>query len=187
MFPILLSLALAANPKSDTDEAALVRNATELVFALDSVKQPLSEEVRVAVKKADPDAIEKALEPHVLLSATINPEGRVKIARGTAEAVVKKGEPFYTVVRVENQSGGQQKLTAHSSYTGAAESPFDVTFVSVAKITPELTGRLVEYRLLRVTCSASGKRELTISFDAGQGTQDLGFRGEVPVLFVVKP
>jgi hypothetical protein len=62
-----------------------------------------------------------------------------------------------------------------------------VEFATIGKITPELTGRPVEYRLLRVTCSAGGKRELTVSFDAGQGTQDLGFRGEVPVLFAVKP
>src|SRR5690606_37536498 len=33
----------------------------------------------------------------------------------------------------------------------------------------------------------AGKREATVSFDIGQGTQDLGFRAEAPVLFEVKP
>ena len=35
--------------------------------------------------------------------------------------------------------------------------------------------------------SEAGRREATIAFDVGQGTQDLGFRAEVPVLFTVKP
>lgn len=187
MLPLLCAFALAADPKPESDDAALVRNATELSAALGSLKQPLPEVVRTAITKGDADAVEKALEPHVLLSTNINPEGRVKVARGSADAALTKGEPFYAVVRVENQSGGQQTLTAHGSYTGAAESPFDVKFASVGKITPELTGRPVEYRLLRVTCAAGGKRELTVAFDAGQGTQDLGFRGEVPVLFAVRP
>lgn len=182
MLPLLL-LTLAADPKPESDDTALMRNAAELAAALDDLKQPLPDEVRAAVAKGG--EVESALEPHVLLSATINPEGRVKIARGAGKARVVPGEPFYAVVRVENQSGGQQTLAAHGTYTGAAESPFDVRFVSAGKITPELTGRPVEYRLLRVTCTATGKRELTISFDAGQGTQDLGFRGEVPVLFAV--
>jgi hypothetical protein len=28
-----------------------------------------------------------------------------------------------------------------------------------------------------------GWREATVAFDVGQGTQDLGFRSEVPILF----
>jgi hypothetical protein len=34
--------------------------------------------------------------------------------------------------------------------------------------------------------SDSGRREATLGFDVGQGTQDLGFRGEVPVLFDIQ-
>jgi len=35
--------------------------------------------------------------------------------------------------------------------------------------------------------SESGRREATVTFDVGEGTQDLGFRAELPVLFDVKP
>jgi len=31
----------------------------------------------------------------------------------------------------------------------------------------------------------AGKREATLQFNVGQGTQDLGFRAEVPVLFTI--
>ena len=34
-------------------------------------------------------------------------------------------------------------------------------------------------------CCMRRAREATLRFDVGQGSQDLGFRGEVPVLFTV--
>jgi hypothetical protein len=37
-----------------------------------------------------------------------------------------------------------------------------------------------------LTALEAGKREATLNFDVGQGTQDLGFRAEVPILFHVK-
>ena len=54
-------------------------------------------------------------------------------------------------------------------------------------MTAELSGLKVEYALALLYSSEAGKREATIGFDVGQGTQDLGFRGEVPVLFDVRP
>ena len=45
----------------------------------------------------------------------------------------------------------------------------------------------MEYVLLLITSSEAGHREATLAFDVGQGTQDLGFRGEAPVLFDVRP
>ena len=50
-----------------------------------------------------------------------------------------------------------------------------------------LSGLEVEYALALIYSSEAGRREATIAFDVGQGTQDLGFRAEVPVLFTVKP
>jgi hypothetical protein len=50
-----------------------------------------------------------------------------------------------------------------------------------------LSGLEVEYALALVYSSEVGRREATITFDVGEGTQDLGFRAEVPVLFDVRP
>ena len=44
----------------------------------------------------------------------------------------------------------------------------------------------MEYLLLRLQAHEWGKREATLIFDVGQGTQDLGFRAEVPILFAIK-
>ena len=54
-------------------------------------------------------------------------------------------------------------------------------------MTTNLSGLEVEYAIALVYSSDAGKREATIGFDIGQGTQDLGFRAEVPVLFDVRP
>ncbi|QDV41642.1 hypothetical protein Enr13x_14850 [Stieleria neptunia] len=52
---------------------------------------------------------------------------------------------------------------------------------------PQLSGLEVEYALAMIYSSESGKREATLGFDVGAGTQDIGFRGELPVLFDVQP
>ena len=54
-------------------------------------------------------------------------------------------------------------------------------------MTDRLSGLGVEYAIALIYSHESGKREATIGFDVEQGNQDLGFRGEVPVLFDVKP
>src|SRR5262249_35203967 len=54
-------------------------------------------------------------------------------------------------------------------------------------LTPNLSGLKVEYWLGLAYSSEAGKREVTLAFDIRQGTQAIGFRAEVPVLFDVKP
>ena len=51
----------------------------------------------------------------------------------------------------------------------------------------KLSGLEVEYAVALIYSQESGKREATIEFDVGAGTQDIGFRGEVPVLFDIQP
>lgn len=130
---------------------------------------------------AGPGADPEPAEDQVFLVVTINPEGRVKVARGARVPPLEKGKPALAWLRIENQSGGTPLLEARSSHAGAKENPFRLQVLAGT-----LTGREVEYRRLRITCTRAGKRELTIAFEAGQGTQDIGFRGEVPVLFDVK-
>src|SRR5690606_28470560 len=59
----------------------------------------------------------------------------------------------------------------------------DVGTFDAQPMTPTLTGLQVEYRILQVYSRDAGKREATLLFDVGQGTQDIGFRNEIAVLF----
>lgn len=54
-------------------------------------------------------------------------------------------------------------------------------------LTPTLTGLELEYRIIQLFSRDAGKREARIGFNVGQGTQDIGFRNEVPVLFTCLP
>lgn len=45
---------------------------------------------------------------------------------------------------------------------------------------------IVEYEFLKVRYTESGKREITISIQAGRGIQALGFLGELPLLFTIQ-
>src|SRR5262249_42939268 len=63
----------------------------------------------------------------------------------------------------------------------------DVEMYTKEPMTDKLSGLKVEYALALIHSSQAGKREATLGFNVGQGTQDIGFRGEVPVLFSVRP
>src|SRR5262249_30704562 len=45
----------------------------------------------------------------------------------------------------------------------------------------------VEYTLALIHSSQAGKLEAVLQFDVGPGSQDLGFRGEIPILFDIRP
>ncbi len=51
----------------------------------------------------------------------------------------------------------------------------------------ELSGLGVEYRIASLYSRDRGKREAKIGFNVGAGTQDLGFRNSVPILFHCVP
>jgi hypothetical protein len=54
-------------------------------------------------------------------------------------------------------------------------------------LTPTLSGLEVEYRIVQLYSRDAGKREATLAADVGQGSQDIGFRNDAPVLFTVHP
>ncbi|HIK91095.1 MAG TPA: hypothetical protein EYG03_03765 [Planctomycetes bacterium] len=54
-------------------------------------------------------------------------------------------------------------------------------------MTKKLSGLLVEYRPLLLFSRDVGKREASLAFNIGQGTQDIGFRNAVPILFDCEP
>ena len=136
-------------------------------------------------------AVQKLLDAHCLLGVRINPESRVKAARGPTSVVLRQDRPTVVLIKVHNEGGVTHALRLHGPEVIRAgergkDRWLEAKLVTNAPFAPELTGRRVEYRLLRLTPRQSGKREATFQFDVGQGTQDLGFRAEVPILFTVR-
>ena len=82
-----------------------------------------------------------------------------------------------------NEAGVTNRLVVG----GTERSWLEARIVAGKPLRPTLSGATVEYMLLSLKAAEAGKREATLKFDVGQGTQDLGFRAEVPILFTVKP
>ena len=63
----------------------------------------------------------------------------------------------------------------------------DVGMFDEAPLNRRLSGLPLEYRVIELFSRDTGKREAKLAFDVGQGTQDLGFRNEVNLLFDCRP
>ena len=171
-------------------------------------------ELRDGIKDRASIRLQKLLDDQVLFVVSLNPEVRVKVLRGPAKAKLQQGGFTPVLVKVLNDSTvtRQIKIVSPQSgpvYSGASlgilqrqaqtelndnENSKGVTdrFLSVEMhhsppMTTNLSGLQVEYAIALIYSHESGKREATIGFDVGAGTQDIGFRGEVPVLFDVQP
>jgi hypothetical protein len=218
-FPLLCLLASA-----QADELAIVRGVEaqplkaqvkRIAEALDYLGEPLTGEQRSALDKAfantDSDqaveAIQKVLDQRCLAGVNINPESRVKVARGSAQAeLVEQGWRVF-LVKVHNEGGVTAELKATSPnaaplYTRSSGSPdprptvtpqdvpnrwMDIQVFNNQPLVARLSGLELEYRIVQIYSRDKGKREATIGFNVGQGTQDIGFRNEVAILFECEP
>jgi hypothetical protein len=193
-------------------------NAQRLLETLEFLGAPLPVEVTRAVHDAarsrNAEEVQRQLDPHVLFVVSLNPEVRVKVARGPGDATLRQAGYTPVLVKIINQSTVTRQLRIRSPqagpvYSGAALSILqrqqqtelkdgentsgatdrflDVEMFQAPPMTRQLSGLEVEYAIGLIYCSEAGKREATIGFDVGAGTQDIGFRGEVPVLFNVRP
>ena len=215
----LLAATAAAEPLPvlEVEGQPLAANAQRLVQALDFLGAPLAEEERSRLQSAisarDAAALQAALDPQVLCVVDINPESRVKAARGPVKAVMQQAGYTPVLIKVINHATSTARLRITSSqagpsYAGVAKSTMErerqthlrenentkgedrfleVSMFDAPPMTATLSGLEVEYAIALIYSSEAGKREAVLSFDIGQGTQDLGFRAEVPVLLDVRP
>lgn len=153
--------------------------------------------------------IQEILDPYCLNFVHINPEGRVKVERGPAKAVLAQNGWTSFLVKVHNEAGITAKLEAASA--NAAKPFHSPSFEPIVKkehelspgqvanrfieiqmyanrpLQPELTGLKLEYAIVQIYSKDAGKREIEVAYNVGQGSQDLGFRNSTHILFDVKP
>ena len=63
----------------------------------------------------------------------------------------------------------------------------DMSIYTQPPMRPRLSGLAVEYVILQVYSRDAGQRSALIGFNVGQGSQDVGFRNDVDVLFDARP
>jgi hypothetical protein len=145
---------------------------------LPQLRQPHQLIAQGLAAAASPGSLHVLDRPY-LIEVHINPEMRVKVARGPARAtlVERSWRPF--LVKVRNEAGTTAPLRA----TSRAQRWLDLEMFDDPLLSPTLSGLELEYRIVRLYSREAGQREASLSFDVGQGSQDLGFRNEVPILF----
>lgn len=182
----------------------LAAQVARLQEALDYLGAPLGADDRAAVAAAaalpdDAQAVaryQEILDRLCLFGININPEMRVKVARGPLGAELDEQGWRVFLVKVANESGTTAALKAespnarrlHGSPAGDVPSRWlDLAMFDGPPLAPTLSGLEVEYRLIQLYSRDAGRREAKFLFNVGQGTQDLGFRNEVDILFTAKP
>ena len=207
----------AAEAGARVDGQPLAANAKRLLDALTYLGHPLNgkvtQKLQNAVRDEDARKIQSVLDKNVLFEISINPELRVKVARGSGDSLIQQAGYTPCLIKVNNEATVTRSLRIASPqagpvYAGPAEGILkrqaqtdlndnenlnqdhrflDVEIFDKSPMTSRLSGLEVEYLIALVYSSEAGQREATIVFDIGQGTQDLGFRSEVPVLFTIRP
>src|SRR5881394_1975021 len=174
----------------------LAAQARRVIEALGYLGDPLTVDEKRAIEAAlagnNSEQLQKALDAHCLFGVSINPEMRVKVDQGPAKPqLVEQGWRVF-LVKVQNESGTTSRLKVESPNVGrlhgSAQSEvlnrwLETEFFDKQPLRETLSGLAVEYRILSLYSRDSGRREAKFSFNVGQGTQDLGFRNEVDVLF----
>ena len=181
-----------------------------VVQALELAGSPLSPDEREALRRALAESnseaaierIQAVLDPLCIAGVHVNPESRVKVQAGpAAKELIEQGWRVF-LVKVHNEAGVTARLRCNSPNAerihdtdNSAEPPnpisrqdvanrwLDISLFSSAPLNERLSGLALEYRVLELFSRDRGRREARLAFDVGQGTQDLGFRNEVNLLF----
>jgi hypothetical protein len=197
----------------DVAAQPLAVHARQIVETLDFTGTPLSPADRKALKESlqkENEAevvagVQDVLDKLCLLAVQINPESRVKVAAGPAKpALLEQGWTQF-LVKVHNEAGVTAQLKVSSPQAGEVYrrdypepekkiSPAeirdrwcDVQMFNGRPLQAALSGLKLEYRVIQIYSRDAGQRAAKLSFDVGQGTQDLGFRSEVNVVFTAAP
>ncbi len=193
----------------------LAQQARRLETALRFLGQPLPEADHKAINDAiatvDETAgvtrLQQVLDRHSLVTVHISPESRVKVEQGLARPELVQGGTRLFLVKVLNEARVTAPLAVQSPNIGrvfkpASNSPEPRMELSMAHVRdrwadlsiydrppmrPRLSGLPIEYVILQVFSRDEGQRSAVIGFNVGQGSQDIGFRNDVEILFTALP
>lgn len=200
---------------ADVEFQPLVAQVRRVVQALDLLGRPLAEAEKARIDQAISagdqreglKVIQEVLDAACLVGVEINPESRVKATPGPAAPDLHQGGWTVFLVKVHNEAGVTANLEATSpnalpvfkQSTNAAEPKpsirdsdilerwCDIAMHRDRPLNRTLSGLLLEYRIIQIYSRDAGRREAKLAFDVGQGSQDLGLRSDVDILFTAAP
>lgn len=184
-------LSLYANPEKklslETRKKTLLEIANDLKRFGDDIKS------RIAIKQIkeakNQSELNTAIDPMTLIDVSINPESRVKISSTNSKITLAQNESRFFVIRIDNTAGITATLNL-SPIDLATDPPTLAKWCTIEVVNDlifsnHFSGKKQEYKLMKITPKFAGLKEIRISGDAGQGTQDLGFRATADLLLEV--
>ena len=200
------AMAIVAN----VDRQPFVSQVRRLIEAMEFAGSPFTEPELERLNRAmsaDEDAaaidgIQRVLNARTLIDVHINPEARVKLHPGECDARLQEMGWKTFLVRVHNEPRVSARLMVTSnnnqptmdfaregtiSATDVQERWMQVEMIDRRPLNPRLSGLPVEYRIITIFSRDSGSREGHFAFNIGHGTQDIGFRNDLHVLFECEP
>lgn len=193
----------------------MAQQARQLSEALNYLGQPLTvaeqkrvnDAIGIPNENAAVEALERIFDSHVLVNVDINPESRVKVEQGEAKAdLVEEGARLF-LVKIVNLAHVTAELNVVSPNSGnvfirsngqpdpaitltpqeSKDRWAEISLLQQPPMRKRLSGLAVEYQILQIYSRDAGQRAAKISFNVGQGSQDIGFRNDVTILFNIAP
>ncbi|NUM52379.1 MAG: CehA/McbA family metallohydrolase [Candidatus Hydrogenedentes bacterium] len=154
-------------------------------------------------------AVQGILDPYCIALVHINPEMRVKVHPGPADRVLMQNGWKSFLVKVHNEAGTRAELVPESPNADpllhrstnepnpkednlltpgqVAQRFLEIKMYNRRPMNALLSGLPLEYAIVEIYTKDAGQREAKLGFNIGQGTQDLGFRDHLDLLFECKP
>jgi hypothetical protein len=202
-------------PRPNVALQPLAQQARRLETTLSYLGQPLAPADRRLIDDAlgaadEEDGVQQiqtALDKYVLAVVRINPESRVSVDQGPARPELVESGTRLFLVKVLNEANVTAPLQVaspnhgdvfirsdgspepHASLTAreVRERWAGISIYDKPPMRRRLSGLAVEYVILEVFSRDSGQRSAQIAFNVGPGTQDVGNRNDVSILFTALP
>ena len=213
---VIVALSIAPSAADDSQPLAVQAERIEQAFELlgNPLPKPVRDELSAARRTDDATKLEQLLDQQATCIVTINPESRVKVTLGHQPPRLQQAGYVPWLVKIVNQGAVQAPLQVTSpqagpSYSGVAllsmqrqdqlplrenepkaDGPrrfLHMEWFEQAPMARVPSGAAKEFGILLVYSSDTGRREAMLEFSVGSGTQDLGFRAQLPLSFDVPP
>ena len=199
-----ITLAQSLPKVKNLDIQPFKAQINRLIQAKDFLGEPFTEatksKIELAFKQKNEAKaniqVQQIIDLQCLIDIQINPESRVKVEEGPANPVLIENGWRNYLVKIRNEAGVTAPLRVISPnalpLAGSLENQIkdrwlDLDVFNSQPLTKSLSGLALEYRIIQLYSTVKGTRDAKLSFDVGQGTQDLGFRNEISLLFNCLP
>jgi hypothetical protein len=191
-----LGQPFSADELARIDEAIADAQESEAVKHLQSVLDrhvlalvQINPESRVKVEQgpAKPELVEAGTRlflVKVINEAGVTAQLKVESPNSGDVYIESTGSPEPAMDLTPHQAA--ERWSDISLYPLPASPYVSISLYQKPPMLPRLSGLAVEYQIITIYSRDPGQRSAIISFNVGQGTQDIGFRNDMTVLFTAR-